>query len=156
MQRKTAMAKTKKTARKPGPAAQATVTPLDKHDPRVRAAAAELIAEIVKKQEAERAAQVEKAAKDRAALEQAEKAKAKKRAPVKEIVKRLGSIAEPLWAIHDIADGAITAGGDDHEAALIAASNLAMICFKRLDDCLVDLGNGRIGNADAWLAGTEP
>jgi hypothetical protein len=146
------MAKTK-TARKQT-ASQAPAVPLDKNDPRVRAVAAELIAEIVAKQKAKRAAQVEKEAKDRAAREQAEKAKAKKRVSVKEIVRRLDTMAEPLRALHDTAERALN--GSDHEAALIVASNLAMICFKRLDDCLVDLGNTRIGSADEWLAGTAP
>lgn len=147
------MVKTK-TARRPA-AAQATVTPLDKHDPRVRAAAAELIAEIIEKQKAERAAQVEKEAKDRAAREQAEKQKAKKRASVKEIVRRLHRIADPLRAMHYTAEQAL--GNDEHEAALIVASNLAMICLKRLEDCLVDLGDKWAGGStNEWLAGTEP
>jgi hypothetical protein len=113
-----------------------------------------LITEIIEKQKAERAAQVEKEAKDRAAREQAEKQKAKKRASVKEIVRRLDRIADPLRAMHYTAELAL--GNDEHEAALIVTSNLAMICLKRLDDCLVDLGNVRIGSADEWLAGTEP
>ena len=147
------MAKTK-TARKPV-AARATVTPLDKHDPRVRAAAAELIAEIIEKQKAERAAQVEKEAKDRAAREQAEKQKAKKRASVKEIARRLDRIREPLRALHDTAEQAFNSS--DHETALIVTSNLAMICLKRLEDCLVDLGDTFAGGStNEWLAGTEP
>jgi uncharacterized membrane-anchored protein YjiN (DUF445 family) len=151
--RKSAMAKTKRV-RKPA-AAQPTITPLDKHDPRVRAAAAELIAEIIEKQKAERAAQVEKGTKDRAALEQAEKTKAKKRAPVKDILMRLHKITDPLRALHDTAEQAFNSS--DHETALIVTSNLAMVCLKRLEDCLVDLGDTWAGGStDEWLAGTEP
>jgi hypothetical protein len=43
-------------------------------------------------------------------------------------------IEEPLRAIHDTAELAFA--GDDHEAALIVASNLSMLCLKRLGDCL--------------------
>jgi DNA-binding PucR family transcriptional regulator len=147
------MVKTK-TARKQV-TSQATAAPLDKNDPRVRAAAAELIAEIVAKQKAERATQVEKEAKDRAALEQAEKTKPTKRVSMKEIVRRLHKITEPLRALHDTAEQAFN--GSDHEAALIVASNLSMVCLKRLEDCLVDLGDTWAGGStDAWLAGTAP
>ena len=30
---------------------------------------------------------------------------------------------------------------------------LSMLCLKRLEDCLVDLGDYERGNGDAWLAG---
>ena len=147
------MAKTK-TARKQV-ASQATTTPLDKNDPGVRAVAAEILAEAFNKVKALDATErAEREAKHRATLEQAEKTKAKKRASMKEIVKRLDRIAEPLRAVHDTAEQALNEG--DHEAALIVASNLSMICLKRLDDCLVDLGNTSIGSADEWLAGAAP
>jgi hypothetical protein len=53
--------------------------------------------------------------------------------------------------IDDIAELAFA--GDDHEAALIVASNLSMLCLKRLEDCLEDLGDYKRGNGDASLAG---
>jgi hypothetical protein len=56
-----------------------------------------------------------------------------------------------LRAIHDIVELAFAA--DNHEAALIVASNLSMLCLKRLEDCLEDLGDYKRGNGDAWLAG---
>jgi hypothetical protein len=140
------MAKAKTITRK------ATV-PLDKNDPRVRAAAAEIFKEAWEKVKAKEAVErAEREAKHVASLNQAENRRAKKRASVKEVVKRLGCIAEPLRALHDTAEQSI-ASSDGHEAALIVASNLAMICLKRLDDCLVDLGDTPIGSADAWLAG---
>ena len=60
-------------------------------------------------------------------------------------------IAEPLQAIHDTAQLAFA--GDDCEAALIVASNLSMLWLKRLEDCLVDLGDYERGYGDAWIAG---
>jgi hypothetical protein len=69
----------------------------------------------------------------------------------KSIVSRLGMIAEPSQAIHDTAQ--LGLGADDHEAALVVASNLSMLCLKRLEDCLEDLGDYKRGSSDAWLAG---
>jgi hypothetical protein len=141
------MAKTKIARKQVAP--RATVAPLDKNDPRVRAVAAEIFEDAVNKIEAQRA---EREAKHRASQEQETKKQTKKRVSVKEVVGRLGRIAEPLLALHDTADQSLGNPGGQ-EAALIVASNLAMICLKRLDDCLVDLGNTPIGSADAWLAG---
>ena len=146
-----------KTASKAAP--QLAVAPLDKNDPRVRAIAAELLDDALKKLEAqgaERAERAEKTAaeqaiKFKAAREAEEKKLVKKRKSRKSIVSRLGRIEEPLRAIHDIAE--LGLGAEDHEAALIVASNLSMLCLKRLDDCLEDLGDYKRGNGDAWLAG---
>ena len=146
------MAKTK-TARR---AATPRVAPLDKNDPRVRAAAVEILDDIFKKANTQRAERAEKTAAEneaqrKANIEVREKKEAKKRKSHKSIVSRLGRIAEPLQAIHDTANLAFAA--DDHEAALIVASNLSMLCLKRLDDCLVDLGQIPMGYADEWLTG---
>jgi hypothetical protein len=138
---------------------QLAVAPLDKNDPRVRAIVAEILDDAFKKlqmQGAERAGRAEKTAAEQAikfnaAREAEEKKRAKKRKSHKSIVSRLGLIEEPLRAIHDTAE--LGLGADDHEAALIVASNLSMLCLKRLEDCLNDLGDVERGSADAWLAG---
>ena|ERR1022692_2383486 len=93
----------------------------------------------------------EQASKRKAAIEAEAKQETRKRKSHKSIISRLGMIEEPLRAIHDIAELAFA--GDDHEAALIVASNLSMLCLKRLEDCLEDLGDYKRGNGDAWLAG---
>jgi hypothetical protein len=146
------MAKTKPA----GKSIKKQASTLDKNDPRVRAVAVEIIDEALKKDEAQRAERAEKTAAEqatklKAAREAEEKKRVKKRKSHKSIVSRLGMIAEPLQAIHDTAQLAFAA--DDHEAALIVASNLSMLCLKRLDDCLEDLGDYKRGNGDAWLAG---
>jgi hypothetical protein len=79
------------------------------------------------------------------------KKEAKKRKSHKSIVSRLGKIAEPSQAIHDTAEQALA--NDDHEAAVVVASNLSMLCLKLLEDCLNDMGDVERGSADAWLAG---
>jgi hypothetical protein len=99
---------------------------------------------------AEKAA-AEQATKRKAAIEAEAKKETKKRKSHKSIVSRLGMIEEPLRAIHDIAQ--LGLGADDHEAALVVASNLSMLCLKRLEDCLEDLGDYKRGSSDAWLAG---
>ena len=129
---------------------------LDKNDPRVRAVAFELVDDALKKHEAQSAERREKetaeqASKIKAAREAEEKKRATKRKSHKSIVSRLGMIAEPLQAIHDTVQLAFA--GDDHETALVVASNLSMLCLKRLEDCLVDLGDYERGYGDAWLAG---
>jgi hypothetical protein len=136
---------------------------LDKNDPRVRSIVAEILAEALKKSEmkwaAERAQRAEKTAAEReaernvrlAARETQEKKEAKKRKSRRSIVSRLGKIAEPLEAIHDTAELAL--GNDDHEAAVVVASNLSMLCLKLLEDCLNDLDDVGRGTADAWFAG---
>jgi hypothetical protein len=63
----------------------------------------------------------------------------------------LSNHAEPLQAIHDTAQLAFA--GEDHETALVVASNLSMLCLKRLEDRLNDLGDHERGYGDAWLAG---
>ena len=146
------MAKTKPA----GKSIKKQASTLDKNDPRVRALAVEIIDEALKKDEAQRAERAEKAAaeqasKIKAAREAEEKKRVKKRKSHKSIVSRLGMIAEPLQAIHDTAQLAFAA--DDHETALVVASNLSMLCLKRLEDCLVDLGDYERGYGDAWLAG---
>jgi hypothetical protein len=129
---------------------------LDKNDPRVRAIAVELLDDAFKKSEVQRMERAEKqtaeqATKRKAAIEAEAKKETKERKSHKSIVTRLSMIVAPLRAIHDTAELAFA--GNDHEAALIVASNLSMVCLKRLDDCLVDLGDTRNGSADAWLAG---
>jgi Xaa-Pro aminopeptidase len=125
---------------------------LDKNDPRVRAIAVELLDDAFKKSEAQRAERAEKVAVEQATNRMAQARKeTKKRKSHKSIVSRLGKIVEPLRAIHDTAE--IAFAGDDHETALIVASNLSMLCLKRLEDCLEDLGDYKRGNGDAWLAG---
>jgi hypothetical protein len=151
----------KKTATKAAP--RLAVAPLDKNDPRVRAVVAEILGDAFKKSEmkwaAERAARAEKTAAEReaernvrlAARETQEKKEAKKRKSHKSIVSRLGRMAEPLEAIHDIAELALAQ--DDHETALVVASSLSMLCLKRLEDCLNDMGDVERESANAWLAG---
>ena len=122
----------------------------------MRAVAVEIIDEALKKDEAQRAERAEKAAVEQAtklkvAREAEEKKRVNKRKSHKSIVSRLGRIVEPLRAIHDTAE--IAFAGNDHETALIVASNLSMLCLKRLEDCLEDLGDYKRGNGDAWLAG---
>jgi hypothetical protein len=139
-----------------GKSIQKQSSPLDRNDPRVRALAVEILDEALKKDEAQRAERAEKAAAEqgtklKAAREAEEKKRVKKRKSHKSIVSRLGMIAEPLQAIHDTAQLAF--GADDHETALVVASNLSMLCLKRLEDCLVDLGDYERGYGDAWLAG---
>ena len=129
---------------------------LDKNDPRVRAVAVEIIDEALKKDKAQRAERAEKAAveqatKLKAEREAVEKKRVKKRKSHKSIVSRLGMIAEPLQAIHDTAQLAFAQ--DDHETALVVASNLSMLCLKRLEDCLNDMGDVERGSANEWLAG---
>ena len=146
------MAKTKPA----GKSIKKQVSTLDKNDPRVRAIAVEIIDEVLKKDEAQRAERAEKAAieqasKIKAAREAEEKKRATKRKSHKSIVSRLGMIAEPLQAIHDTAQLAFAA--DDHETALVVASNLSMLCLKRLEDCLTDMGDVERESANAWLAG---
>jgi hypothetical protein len=53
--------------------------------------------------------------------------------------------------IHDTAEHALAA--DDHETALVVASSLSMLCLKRLEDCLNDMGDVEREAANAWLAG---
>ena len=95
-------------------------------------------------QGAERAERAEKTATEqaiklKAAREAREKKQVKKRKSHRSIVSRLGKIADPLQAIHDTAEHALAA--DDHETAVVVASNLAMLCLKMLEDCLNDLGD---------------
>jgi hypothetical protein len=146
------MAKTKPAAK----SIKKQASTLDKNDPRVRAIAVEIIDDVLKKSEAqvmERAEKqaAEQASKRKAAIEAEAKKEAKKRKSHKSIVSRLGMIEEPLRAIHDTAEHALAA--DDHETAVVVASNLSMLCLKRLEDCLEDLGDYKRGNGDAWLAG---
>jgi predicted nucleic acid-binding Zn-ribbon protein len=143
-------------AKPAGKSTKKQVSTLDKNDPRVRAVAFELVDDALKKHEAQSAERREKeaaeqATKLKAEREAVEKKRATKRKSHKSIVSRLGRIEEPLRAIHDIAELAFAA--DDHEAALVVASNLSMLCLKRLEDCLEDFGDYKRGNGDAWLAG---
>jgi hypothetical protein len=97
----------------------------------VRALAVEILDEALKKDEAQRAERAEKAAAEqgtklKAAREAEEEKRVKKRKSHKSIVSRLGMIAEPLQAIYDTAQLAF--GADDHETALVVASNLSMLC----------------------------
>ena len=129
---------------------------LDKNDPRVRAIAFELVDDALKKHEAQSAERREKeaaeqATKRKAAREAEEKKRLNKRKSHKSIVSRLGRIAEPLEAIHDTAERALAQ--DDHETALVVASSLSMLCLKRLEDCLNDMGDVERESANAWLAG---
>ena len=139
-----------------GKSIQKQASTLDKNDPRVRALAVEILDEALKKDEAQRAERAEKApaeqaTKLKAAREAEEKKRVNKRKSHKSIVSRLGRIAEPLQAIHDTAEHALAA--DDHETALVVASNLSMLCLKRLEDCLNDMGDVERESANAWLAG---
>ena len=129
---------------------------LYKNDPRVRAVAVELLDDAFKKSEAQRTerAEAERAAKNaevKAVMERGAEKRAKHRRSHQSIVSRLSMIDEPLRAIHDSAESALAA--DDHETALVVALNLSMLCLKRLEDVLEDLGQYRQGYADAWLAG---
>jgi hypothetical protein len=99
----------------------------------VRAIAIELLDDALKKSEVQRIERAEKAAaeqatKRKAAIEAEAKKETKKRKSHKSIVSRLGMIEEPLRAIHDIAQ--LGLGADDHEAALVVASNLSMLCLR--------------------------
>jgi hypothetical protein len=140
-------------------APQLAVTPLDKNDPRVRAIVVEALDDAFKKLSAQGAERAEKTAKTaavneaqrKANIEAREKKETKKRKSHKSIVSRLGKIAEPLRAIHNTAELAF--GAEDPETALIVVSNLSMLCLKRLEDCLEDMGDFKRGAADAWLAG---
>jgi hypothetical protein len=140
----------------PGKSIKKQVSTLNKNDPRVRAIAVELLDDAFKKSEAQRKERAEKeaaeqATKRKAAIEAEAKKETKKRKSHKSIVLRLGRIEEPLRAIHDTAEHALAA--DDHETAVVVASNLSMLCLKLLEDCLEDLGDYKRGYADEWLAG---
>jgi hypothetical protein len=125
----------------------------------VRAIVAEILDDAFKKLEMQAAERAERAKKTtteqaiklKAAREAREKKPVKKRKAHRSIVSRLGKIAEPLQAIHDTAEHALAA--DDHETAVVVASNLSMLCLKMLEDCLNDLGDVERGYSDAWFAG---
>lgn len=149
----------KRKTNKPTKAAKrGTAASLDRYDSRVKALAHDLLREVFEKEDLRAAA--ERQQEENAKKEETEKRKAEAEAAatrpltMDEVLTRVRSLVEPLSAIHDTADYAISSGHNQEVAAVVAA-NLSMLCLARLDACLVRQGDVPSGYADNWVTGAQ-